>query len=155
MQSGAHSISWLVKFPFFLHAFLGISALFPGAAFIIAPDGHLIQMPLSNMANSPFPDFLIPGILLFVFIGIFPMAVAFSLWKRPSWRWPDTINPFKQFHWCWSGSLAAGLILIIWIVSEVQFMEIGFLHIFYFGWGILILWVTLLPGVRSYYGREI
>jgi len=154
MQGNANSTPWLVKLLIFLHAFLGISALIPGAAFIIAPDGHLIQMPLGNIANSPFIDFLIPGILLFVFIGVYPSAVAYSLWRRPSWHWPDILNPFKQLHWSWAGSLSAGLILLIWIISEVQFMEIGFLHIFYFGWGILILLVTLLPGVREYCGRN-
>ena len=154
MKSRVNSSPWLVNLLIFLNAFLAFSALIPGGAFIIAPDGHLIQMPLSNLENSPFPDFLIPGILLFVFIGIYPAAVAFSLWKWPAWRWPDILNPFKQLHWSWAGSLAAGVILIIWIITEVQFMQVGLLHIFYFGWGVLILLVTLFPSVHEYYRLE-
>lgn len=151
MKNTTNQLSLGARILIFLNAFLGFSALIPGAAFILAPDGHLIQMPLGNLANSPFPDFLIPGILLFVFIGIYPSAVAFSLWKQPAWRWPDRINPFKQFHWSWAASLAAGVTLIIWIITEVQFMEIGFLHIMYFGWGILILLVALSRNVHEYY----
>jgi len=130
---------------------LAFGALLGGGAFILAPDGHLIRMPLSNLANSPFSDFFIPGVLLFVFIGLYPSAVAFSLWKRPAWRWPDAINPFKQFHWSWAAALAVGVILIIWIITEVQFMEIGLLHVMYFVWAALIVLVTLLPNVREYY----
>ncbi len=151
MRSTTNQFPLSAKALVFLNAFLGISALIPGASFIIAPDGHLIQMPLSNLANSPFPDFLIPGILLSVFIGIYPLAVAYSLWRRPAWRWPNLLNPFKQFHWSWAASLAAGMILIIWITYEVQVMEVGFLHIFYFTLGFLILLLALLPGVREYY----
>lgn len=151
MKDTADQFPFSARILIFLNAFLGFSALIPGAAFIIAPDGHLIQMPLSNLENSPFPDFLIPGILLFVFIGIYPSFVALSLWKRPAWHMPDILNPFRQLHWSWTASLAAGAILLIWIISEVQFMEIGFLHIFYFAWGVLILMVSLLRNVRAYY----
>ena len=143
-----------VKMLIFLIAFLAFSALIPGAAFILAPDGHLIRMPLSNLVNSPFSDFFIPGVLLFVFIGLYPSAVAFSLWKRPAWRWPYTITPFRRFHWSWAAALAVGVILIIWIITEVQFMEVGFLHILYFVWAVLILLLTLLRKVREYYQLE-
>ena len=151
MKNVANHLSLSAKIMIFLNGFLGISALIPGAAFILAPDGHLLRMPLSNLVNSPFPDFLIPGILLFVFIGIYPSVVAFSLWKQPAWRWPNYINPFKRFHWSWAASLAASLILIIWIITEVQFMKIGFLHVMYFGWGVAILLVTLLRDARDHY----
>jgi len=151
MQSHSNSRPFVSGLLIFLNAFLGFSALIPGAAFILAPDGHLIRMPLSNLENAPFADYLVPGILLFVFIGVYPALVAYSLWKRPAWGWPNTLNPFKQFHWSWAASLAVSVILIIWIIVEVQFMTVGFLHVFYFAWGALILVVTLLRGVREYY----
>jgi hypothetical protein len=98
-----------------------------------------------------FSNFLIPGVLLFVFIGIYPLAVAYSLWKRPGWRWPNVLNPFKRIHWSWAGSLAAGVLLMIWIGVQVQFMAIGFLHIICFAWGALLVLLTLLPRVRRHY----
>ena len=151
MKNTANLLPLEVKILIFLIAILAFSALIPGATFILGPDGHLIQMPLSNLANSPFPNFFIPGILLFVFIGLYPTAVAFSLWKRPAWHWPNTINPFKRFHWSWAAALTVGVILIIWIITEVQFMKIGFLHVMYFVWAVLIVLVTLLRKVREYY----
>lgn len=154
MQVHINSKPGLINLLILLNAFLGISALIPGGAFIIAPDGHLLQMPISVLKNSPFSDFRLPGLLLFVFIGIYPVFVAFSLWKRPTWLWPDIVNPFKHFHWSWAGSLAAGVILIVWILTEVQFMSVAFLHVFYFALGILILLVTLLRNVRAYYRLE-
>ena len=133
---------------------LALGALFGGGAFLLAPDGHLIQMPISHLKNSPFKDFLIPGAFLFTFLGIYPTAVAYSLWKRPAWRWPDRINPFKQFHWSWAASLSAGVIVLIWIMVEMLWVPIGFVHFLYLGWGTLLLVLTLLPGVRGYCSRN-
>lgn len=135
----------------FLQVFLGLQGLLGGGAFLLAPDGHLLQMPFSHLKNSPFSSFLIPGLLLFLFLGVYPIADAYSLWRKPAWRWPDFLNPFKPIHWSWAGSLAAGVIALIWITVQVQWVPIGFLHIFIFSWGILILLTTLIPSVRQYY----
>ncbi len=134
-----------------MHIFLSIGALMGGGAFILAPDGHLIQMPFSHLQNSPFPSFLIPGILLFTFLGIYPLLVAYSLWKTPGWHWPDMINPFRHMHWSWSGSLAAGVIVLTWITVEILWVPFGFVHIFFLAFGVLLLGCTLLPNVRRVY----
>ena len=55
---------------------LGVSALIPGAMFMVAPDGHLIQMPMSNLQESPFRDYFIPGLLLFLFARARPKLFA-------------------------------------------------------------------------------
>jgi hypothetical protein len=138
----------------FLLVFLGLNAAVAGGTFIVAPDGHLIQMPLSNLKNSPFSNFLVPGILLFLFVGLFPLLLGYSLWRLPAWKWPDTINPFKRMHWSWAGSLAAGAATMIWIIIQIQWLTVSFLHVLVFGWGALILVVTLLPGVRRYCARK-
>jgi hypothetical protein len=133
---------------------LGVSALIPGVMFMLAPDGHLIQMPMSNLRESPFPDYFIPGLLLFLFVGVFPLAVAYGLWRMPAWTWPDLINPFKQQHWGWAGSLAAGAILLIWITVQVMLIKsIDFLHYLYWGWAAVLILLTLLPPVRRFHQR--
>ena len=132
-----------------LQVFLGLGALVSGAMLMAFPDGSLMHMPLSMLEYSPFPNFFIPGMLLFTFVGLYPLAVAYSLWKRPAWRWPDVINPFKGYHWGWAGSLAAGVAVIVWILVEVALLRsISLLHYLYLGWGAVILIVTLLPGVH-------
>jgi len=150
MRNQATPRPFVVSALIFLHIFLGLNGLAGGLAFVLAPDGHLLQMPFSHLSRTPFSSFLIPGLLLLFFLGVYPLAVAYSLWKRPSWRWADALNPFKQTHWSWAASLAAGVIAIIWIVVQIQWIPVGFLHIFILSWGVLILVVTLLPGVRLY-----
>jgi len=134
---------------------LGVSALIPGASFMIAPDGSLIQMPMSNLQDSPFTDYFIPGLLLFCFVGVFPVLVAYGLWRMPAWDWPNLINPFKGQHWSWAGSLAAGLILIIWITVQVLLIKaVDWLHYLYWGWGLVVVLLTLTPSVRQFHERE-
>ena len=133
-----------------LQFLLGLGALAGGGVLITAPDGSILHMPFSALHDSPFTSFLIPGIILFTFVGLFPLAVAYSLWKRPNWRWPNTLNPFKGMHWSWAASLATGVIDIIWITVEVQFMSVAGIHIFYWAWGLVLILLTLLPGVRQY-----
>ena len=138
-----------------LHFLLGLGAVASGGVLMAAPDGHLMQMPLSMLDHSPFSNFLIPGAILFTLLGIYPLCVAYGLWKRPGWRWPDAINPFKRFHWSWAGSLAAGVIVVIWIVVEVIMLRsFVFLQILYLVWGIVLIVLTLLPEVRRHYTRS-
>ncbi len=137
----------------FLHIFLGVNGLYGGGAFLLRPDGSLLQMPLSDLQNSPFHDFFIPGLLLLAFLGLYPLAVAYSLWKRPAWGWPNAINPFKQLHWSWAAALAAGAIAVVWILVQMLWIPFWFLQAFILAWGVLILIFTLLPGVRRYYMR--
>jgi len=152
-QSKSHSIT--VGALILLLVLLALGAFFGGGAFLLAPDGHLIQMPISHLTNSPFHDFLIPGALLFAFLGVYPTAVAYSLWRRPAWRWPDHINPFRQFHWCWAATLAAGVIVIAWISTEMVWVPFGLVHLLYLGWGALLVTLTLHPEVRRYCARGV
>lgn len=133
--------------------FLGLNALVAGVTFFIAPDGHLIQMPLSNLDRTPFSNFLVPGILLSVFIGIYPIFIAYGLWKCPDWRWPNTLNPFKNIHWSWAGSLGAGVAAIVWIVVQIQWITFGVLHAIVIVWGTVIVLITFLPTVRRHYNK--
>jgi hypothetical protein len=96
-----------------------------------------------------------PGLLLFCFLGIYPLMIAYSLYKQPGWRWPQVLNPFKQIHWSWAGSISVGVITMIWIIVQIQWIPLGFLHIFVFAWGVLILIVTLSTGVRMYCTQKI
>lgn len=138
-----------------LHVLLGVGAVASGGVLMAAPDGRLMQMPLSMLEHSPFSNFLIPGAILFTLLGVYPLCVAYGLWKRPGWRWPDAINPFKGIHWSWAGSLAAGVIVVIWIVVEVIMLRaFEFLHALYLVWGIVLVVLTLLPEVRRHYARS-
>jgi len=67
----------------FLLAVLGIGAIFGGFVLMISPSGKLFGMPLSMLENSPFSNFLIPGIILFSVLGAYPIWIVWALIKRP------------------------------------------------------------------------
>ena len=88
-----------------LEIFLGIGALFGGGALILAPDGHLLGMPTSLLAATPFSSFLVPGICLFAFVGVAPLlAAAIGIGRQ-------SIAP--------AAAVAVGLTLMGWICAEM------------------------------------
>jgi len=138
-----------------LQFLLGLGAVISGGLFIIAPDGRPMQMPLYMLRNTPFATFLLPAMLLFTFVGIYPLIVAYSLFARPSWIRLDLLNPFKIMYRGWTASLVAGVILIIWIcVQVIMFGSVSFLHVLYFVWGVAILLLTLNQRVRETYSSK-
>lgn len=46
-----------------LEIFLGLGALFGGGQFIAAPNGHVLGMTTEMLAGTPFPSYLVPGII--------------------------------------------------------------------------------------------
>lgn len=88
-----------------LEILLGIGALFGGSQFILAPDGHLMGLPLKLLAGTPFHSFLVPGLLLFTFIGVAPIVAA-AITARHL-----VIAPLA--------SLAVGVTLMGWITVEM------------------------------------
>ncbi|TKT86578.1 hypothetical protein [Dyadobacter frigoris] len=138
----------------FLLAFLGVGALFGGGVLIISPSGELIGMPLSMLDASPFRDFLIPGILLFVVLGICPLALIFALLKKVESPFAEQFNLFTDMRWPWSFSIYQAFALIIWIQLEMVFLHaVHWLHTFYMFYAVAMLVVALLPPVRNYYKK--
>jgi hypothetical protein len=93
---------------FVLQVFNGLSALAGGYGLINDPSGKALQMDHSMLANTPFSDFLIPGLVLFIINGIGNATGAVL-----------TMTTFKH-----AASVAAlfGLILMIWIISQVSWI---------------------------------
>jgi hypothetical protein len=118
----------------------------------LAPDGRLMMLSSDVLAGTPFSNYLIPGIILFTFLRVFPVLSGYSLLKRPSWRWPDKINPTKTMHWAWTSSWAAGVIMLIWIgVETIMLGYISFLQPVIAVYGVVIIILTVLPVTRRYY----
>ncbi|WP_229521149.1 MULTISPECIES: hypothetical protein [unclassified Paenibacillus] len=138
-----------------LHLFLGIGAVFGGAVLVIEPSGSLLGMPPDIMQIELFPNYLIPGIILLVFMGIFPLVVAWGLMTRRECKWADRLNVFKKSHWSWAYSLYISIILIIWISVETYILNaVALVHLFYIGLGLAIQIVTVLPQVNEAYLKE-
>lgn len=138
-----------------LLVFLGAGALFGGGILMIAPDGSLIGMPVSILRHSPFTDFLIPGVILFVVLGIVPVLLAIALVKQPASKVAERINIFKDMQWTWSFCIYIGVILIGWIqVQMVLLSAVHWLHTLYMFLSILIIITALLPGMRRLYKKD-
>ncbi len=140
----------------FLLAFLGLGAIFGGAVLIISPSGRLFGMPLSMLTNSPFNNFLLPGIILITVLGIVPAGLTVVLVKKPTNKFAELFNFYKDMYWGWTYSIYTAFALIIWIQSEMTFLHaVHWSHSLYMFLAVLILFVALLPRVRNQYKNEI
>lgn len=105
--------------------FVGINALIAGYLFMADPSGAELRISLSSLQYSPFKDFLIPGIILFIVNGVLNiLAAACTIWKMKNYP----------------GMIALqGVLLTGWIVVQILMMQdIFFLHYILGSIGILL-----------------
>lgn len=88
-----------------LLVFQGVSALYGGAALVWDPTGGLLGMPPALLDESPFETFLLPGLLLFSMLGVFPLVAFWGVWRESLWALP--------------ASLVVGLGLLIWLAVQI------------------------------------
>ncbi len=111
-------------------------------------------LPLSILERSPFNDFLVPGIILFVVLGIIPSLLVLALLKKPNSLFAERLNFFKDMHWAWTFSIYVAFALIIWIQVETIYIQgVGWLQTFYMLYAIPLILVALLPQVRNLYKK--
>lgn len=134
-----------------LLAFQGISAAPPGLLLVLDPTGGLLHMPLDLLKDASFRNFLIPGLILFVVLGLGAFFIAAGLFFLPNWAWIERLNPFTKRHWAWTAAVAFGPALMIWIVVQVIIIGLGtWLQPFYFGVGAAIFLLSFHPMVQRH-----
>lgn len=139
----------------FLVIIQAISALFGGIQLIIEPNGLLLQMPVNWLNNSPFQSYLIPGIILTLLLGIFPVWIAYCLAFRPFRHRRGWLNIYPDRYFGWTYSLYLGIMLIIWITVQIAMVGYGHpIQTIYVSLGILITIVTLIPSNMNYYSHS-
>lgn len=124
------------KLAIVLLIFNGISAIGGGAALMLNPTGKSLNMPLSLLRHSPLTDFLIPGLLLFVFNGLSSVLICLmAIWKRP--QLPMLL-------------IFQGIASVTWIVVQCLIIQ-GFdwLHGLYGGIGLILLSIGMSFAIRS------
>lgn len=136
-----------------LLVFLAAGGPFGGVAMLLDPSGASLQMT-EVLASLPVPDYTLPGLFLLVVMGVAPLALTYGLLVRPAWRWAEPLSRGGRHHWAWTGTLALGAVLAVWLL--VQGFMIGFRWPIQFvtaanGLGIVV--VALVPGVRRQYAR--
>jgi hypothetical protein len=128
----------LAKAAIVLEVVLGLGAVGGGLALIVGPRGEVIPLPVSALAGSPFATYLLPGVILFVVLGVGPLVAAWLALRR------SASAPVLAF--------AVGGALIIWIGVEIAI--VGYsneppLQALYLGLGVVISVVGGVWMVRS------
>ncbi|SFR38863.1 hypothetical protein [Halorubrum sodomense] len=59
---------------------LSVRALVGGAALIAAPSGRIVGLSTDALARTPFDDYLVPGVVLFVVFGLVSAAVCYGVY---------------------------------------------------------------------------
>jgi len=144
-----------VKILIYLLGFLSAGAVIGGGALMISPYGNLLQMPVSMLESSPFNNYLIPGFILFFFLGIIPGLLIFALIRKPEYRICEALNLFNDMYWAWTFCIYVAFALIIWIQVEMMMLNIVmWLQTFYMGYAIVVIFISLLPRVRNEYKKH-
>jgi hypothetical protein len=121
--------------------FQALRGLAGGIALVAAPDGSVMKMPVSSLEGSPFSDYLVPGLILLLVLGVVPIVAAIVLLLRPRAGW--------------SLAFAVGCGLIIWLVVEITIIPFSWLQPAYGVVAATIVILALLKPVRSYCGMRL
>lgn len=123
----------------FILAIVGSLALYGGWILMTDPTGDKFQFSLNLLENTPFTDYFIPGVILFVLMGLFSLLVLiFSLLKIRNY--PLLI-------------ILEGMLLIGWLTLQLFYNEDFFLPILHyplFSMGILLLIIGYFERRRVY-----
>ena len=131
--------------------FQALSGLFGGGILVLDPTGGLLRLPVSVLDRTPFADFLVPGLILFLVLGIAPAAITVALWSKPAWSAAAWVEHAFGEHWTWVGAGVVGVGLLIWLAVELWLVGYSFLLFVYGVVGVLILVVALMPSTKRFY----
>lgn len=132
---------------------LSANAFYGGLSMIFSPDGSLLGMEPGWLKNTPFNDFMIPGILLTIFMGIFPLvALAGLIWENCC-PWLNVLNIYRDKTWGWTFSLYCGIMCITWIIVQQLIAEYFILQPIISSVGLTIIILSLLPGIQKSYTK--
>jgi hypothetical protein len=134
--------------------FQAVCGLFGGATLLISPDGSLMHFPPGALDKSPFHDYLIPGAILFLLLGVYPALVFYGLLRRPNWKWAEVMNVHKDMHWSLTHALYVGIMLIFWIDIEMIWIAYSALQTIYGLLGLAMVILALTPGARRFYSTR-
>lgn len=76
-----------------------------GGVGLIQDPVNNVGMPLSLLEGSPFSDYLVPGLILLIVVGLPPACAFFGVIRHQRWG-------------VWLAAVA-GAALVIWIITEV------------------------------------
>lgn len=130
---------------------LSASSLVCGAMMMAQTDGALLLLDLENLSRTPFKNYGLPGLILFVSGGVIPfLALVGSIFKPTSFI-INLLNIYRHMHWGWAYSLYSGIMIIIWIVVQQLTTPYLWLQPLFVLLGLLIIICSLLPSNIKYF----
>ena len=94
-----------------IQIFVSLGALSAGVLMILFPSGKQLQIPLEILDGSPFNNFLVPGIILFLINGVGQLTAGLMSFRR---------HPLAGY----TGAVF-GIGLMIWIFVQVSMIGGG------------------------------
>ena len=132
----------------------GVGGLLGGVQMLGDPFGSPMGMSIEMLAGTPFGSYLIPGLLLTLVLGVYPLLAALLLWWRPAWRAMAPLERLTGCHWSWCVAVTAGLAMIVWIGVQVAMLgPVHFLQAVVAGMGLVVVAVAFTPVMRRSYQR--
>lgn len=102
------SLSRFAKAAIALEVFLSLGALGGGGALMLGSRGEIIPLPVSALSGSPFDTYFVPGLILFVVLGLGPLVAALLAWLR---------HPLAPH-----AAAIVGVALLTWLVVEIAIL---------------------------------
>lgn len=133
---------------------LGLGGLYSGIAMLADPTGGSLGL-IDVLPLLPVSDYILPGLFLFVAMGLAPFVLAYGLLARPRWFWAQKLFRWRRHHWAWTGTIALAVTLAIWLT--VQGLLIGFrwpIQYITAANGLLIVLLLLTPKLRRFYVKR-
>jgi uncharacterized BrkB/YihY/UPF0761 family membrane protein len=116
---------------------LGASALFGGGMLVRDPTGASMEMPVEWLGGTPFPDYLVPGLLLFTVLGVGSFVVTYGLLRRRDWAL--------------TAAVGLGVALVGWLVVQMVLIQMFHpFHVIYGGLGVALVLLATRPSMREY-----
>ena len=91
-----------------LHVGLGLGAVIGGGSLCVWSNGSMLHLSPTLLAHSPFTDFLIPGVVLYL-LGVTQLIVAFLIFSR---------EPKIEVL-----SMAAGAAVLVYLAAQTAILQ--------------------------------
>jgi len=127
----------MIKFVTWLHLLIGVGAMAGGLGAILNPEGPM-GMSVDLLSESPFHNYLVPGLFLFFVVGVLNVIAALLYIKK---------NHFAEY-----GSLYCGIIQMLFIIVQCLILWVIIpLHIIFFIFGFILMVIGLIQIRKEYY----
>lgn len=117
----------------------GVSGVVGGLGLVLDPSGASLGIPVDWLEGSAFSDYLIPGLILLLVLGVGPLVALVAAWRQRPWAWHATVS--------------VGVALVVWLAVEI--VTIGYhprppLQLTYGLLALAILVLAALPSARRF-----